>query len=312
MIDSTPWAERFRPSIINDCILPESIKTQVKGLIASGNLPSLLFTGGAGCGKTTLARAIANEIGADFMQINASMYGVDKIRDDVKQFASTVSFSDSKKITLLDEADGLGQVAQQAIRAFIEEFSGNHTIIFTCNFPNKIIDAIHSRCKTIDFKVHKADKTALATQFVKRVFTILTTMGVEYDKRAVMELVTKRFPDYRSIWNELQGYAAGGKIDAGILLDLDKDLFSALITSLKSKKYGDARKWIAEHSDMDQTQFFRMFYDNASDVLEPSSIPELILSLGEYSYRSSFVVDQEINTMAFLTSLFVNPNIKFK
>jgi replication factor C small subunit len=312
-IDNAIWAEKYRPTSIEEIILPESTKEIARGLVKSGNLPSLLFTGSAGIGKTTLAKAIANDIGADFMQINASSEGnIDLIRTKLLQFASTVSFTDSKKITLMDECDGLTQSAQQALRGFIEEYSGNHTIIFTCNFESKLIDAIKSRCKKIDFKISNADKVELSTQFLKRVLDILDKEGVQYEKRVVAELVMKKFPDFRSVLNELQGYAAGGKIDAGILLDLSDDMFNQLLVSLKQKKFSEVRRWVAEHADIESATLFRMFYDKASQKIEPKGIPELILLLGEYSYKAAFVPDQEINTMAFLTSIIISDTIQWK
>lgn len=306
-------AEQYRPDTIDDCVLPESTKTQVKGLVESGNLPSLLFVGGAGCGKTTLARAIAKEMKADLLFINASMYGnIDMIRNDVAKFASTMSFTDSKKITVLDEADGITQQAQQALRGFIEEFGGNHSIIFTANYANKVIEPIRSRCKIIDFKINSKDKPLIAAKFLKRVMWILDTEGIEYDKQAVAALVMKKFPDFRSVLNELQGYAAGGRIDAGILSNLSDEAFNELIASLKSKKFNDVRRWVAEHSDLESQVMFRLFYDHASEKLEPKSIPEMILHLGEFSYKDYFVADKEINRMAFLTTLMVSQNILWK
>lgn len=313
MLENAIWSEKYRPKTIDDTILPKHIKDQAKGIVESGKVQTMLFTGTAGVGKTTLAQAIANELSADFMKINASSEGnVDLIRTKLAQFASTVSFTDSRKITLLDEADGLTGQAQQALRGFIEEFSGNHSIIFTCNFSSKIIDPLKSRCKVIDFKISNAERVELSTQFLKRVLTILDAEGVEYDKRAVAELVMKKFPDFRSVLNELQGYAAGGKIDAGVLIDLSDDMFKELIAGLKAKKFNDVRKWTAEHTDIEPATLYRTFYDKSAAHLQPKSIPELILLLGEYSYKSAFVADQEINTMAFLTSVMLSENILWK
>lgn len=306
-------SEKWRPKTIDDCILPESTKEQVKGLIKGGNIPSMLFVGSAGCGKTTLARAIAYELGADLLFINASMDGnVDLIRTKLSQFASTVSFTSAKKITILDEADGLTPAAQQALRGFIEEFGKNHSIIFTANFTAKIIDPIMSRCKVIDFKIPAKEKPLIGAKFLKRVLNILDTEGIEYEKEAVAELVMKKFPDFRSVLNELQGYAAGGKIDSGILLNLSDESFALLITALKAKKFSDVRKWTAEHSDIESVHLFRMFYDQSNTRLESRSIPELVLLLGEYSYKAYFCADAEINTMAFLTSIMTSPTIVWK
>lgn len=312
MIDDI-LSEKYRPKTIDECILPESVKDLVKGLIKDGNIPSMLFFGAPGCGKTTLARAIAAEMNADMMFINASSDGnVALIRTKLTQFASSVSFSSSKKITVLDEADGLTAEAQQALRGFIETFGKNHSIIFTANYGGKIIDAIHSRCKVIDFKISSKDKPQIATKFLKRVLNILDREGIEYEKEAVAALVMKKFPDFRSVLNELQGYAAGGKIDSGILINLSDEDFNKLITSLKNKKFSEVRKWVAEHSDLDSSELFRMFYDASVDKLEQKSIPEMILNLGEFSYKDYFCVDKEINRMAFLTTLMVSPNITWK
>lgn len=308
-------SEKYRPKSISECVLPESTKVMVRGFIKDGNIPSMLFTGGAGCGKTTLARAIASEMGADVLFINASMDGnIDLIRNKLTQFASTVSFTGAKKITILDEADGLSQLAQQALRGFIEEFGKNHSIIFTANYSNKIIEAIHSRCKVVDFKISAKDKTLIASKFVKRVFKILDAEGIAYVQDVVVALVMKKFPDYRSILNELQGYAAGGNanIDAGILLNLSDQSFSTLITALKDKKFNDVRKWTAEHSDIESVHMFRMFYNMASEKLEQKSIPELILHLAEFSYKDYFVADKEINRMAFLTTIMLSSNMVWR
>lgn len=306
-------AEKWRPKTIDDCVIPESTKKQIKGLIESGNIPSMLFIGGAGCGKTTVARAIAAEMGADLLFINASMEGnIDTIRTRMLQFASTVSFTNSKKITILDEADGTSPAAQGALRGFIEEFSKNHSIIFTANFASKIIDPIKSRCSVVDFKIPGNEKTEIATKFLKRVLYILNQEGIEYDMRSVAELVNKKFPDFRSVLNELQAYAAGGKIDSGILLNLSDADFHSLICSLKDKKFNDVRKWVAEHSDVDPAYVFKMFYDTMSEKADTKSIPEIILLICDYQDKASRVANQEINTMGFMTSMMVNPSIKWK
>lgn len=306
-------SETYRPKTVDECVLPSSTKEMVKGLIKEGNLPSLLFLGGAGVGKTTLARAIANELNADVLFINASMTnGVDNIRTTVMQFASTVSLTSSKKITILDESDGLSITSQQALRGFIEEFGKNHSIIFTANFGNKIIDPIKSRCKIVDFKISAKEKPGIAAKFIKRIFTILTKEGIEYDQDAVAALVMKKFPDFRSILNEIQGYAAGGKIDAGILANLSEDSFNQLILALKGKKFNDVRKWVAEHSDMESDELFRLFYATANEKLEAKSIPEVVLALGEFSYKDYFCADNEINRMAFLTTLLLSPTVIWK
>lgn len=307
------FAEEYRPKTIDECVLTEEVKAMFKGLIQQDNIPSMLFVGSAGCGKTTVARAIANELEADLLFINASLdANLDNIRTKITNFASTVSFtSSSKKITILDEADGMTLVQQQALRGFIEAFSKNHIIIFTANNLNKIIEPIQSRCKVVNFKIANTDKKTLQAKFLKRVFNILDKENIEYEKEAVIELVFKKFPDFRSVLNELQGYAAGGKIDSGILTAFNDGVFTALINALKNKKFNDCRRWVGEYSDMESTQFFRMFYDTASEKLEPQSIPELILALGEFSYKDAFVADTELNRAAFVTTILL-ANLKWK
>jgi DNA polymerase III delta prime subunit len=306
-------SEKYRPKTINECILPQEVKDRLNGIIASGKMQSMLFSGSAGVGKTTVARAIANELNADLLFINASMEnGIDTMRTKVTQFASTVSFNDSNKITILDECDSLSLDAQKSLRGLIEEFGGNHSIIFTCNYPQKVIDAIHSRCTCIDFKITAKDKPLIAARFLKRVINILDTESIEYEKEAVAALVMKKFPDFRSVLNELQSYSAGGKIDSGILTNLTEESFVRLITALKGKKFGEVRRWVSEHIDIDSAILFRLFYDNAFERLESKSVPELILYLGEFSYKDSFCADSEINRMAFLTTLMVSSNIIWK
>ena len=306
-------AEKYRPSTIDECVLSDATKAQAKGYVASGRVPTLIMTGSPGTGKTTLARAIGSELGADVMFINASLEnGIDTIRTKIAQFASSVSFSGAKKITILDEADGLTAAAQGSLRGFVEEFSSNHSIIFTCNFLNKLIEPLKSRSGIINFKVSNKDKPKIAAQFFKRVVDILDKEGIRYEKNAVAELVQKTFPDFRRCLSEIQRYSVGGSIDMGILLDLSEESFGELIAILKEHKYESMRKWVASHSDLDSAAFYRLFYDKTSTVLQPKSIPEVVLLIGEYMYKSSFVADQEINTAAFLTQVIISPNIIFK
>jgi replication factor C small subunit len=305
------WVEAYRPTKIDECILPESIRNAARGYVAKGKIPTMIFSGGAGVGKTTLARCIANELQADFMVINASMEnGIDTIRTKIMNFASTVSFSDSKKITLLDEADSLTPDAQRALRNFIEEFAGNHSIIMTCNFKTRLIEPLHSRSAVIDFKIPKSEKANLGALFFKRVCHILENEKVEFDKRVVADVVNKFFPDFRRCINELQRYSMTGKIDSGILVNFSTDSIKELFVALKNKKFNDMRKWVA-NNDMDSAQFYRGIYDNASEFLEPKSIPELIILIGQYQYQAAFCADQEINNAAFCTELMMS-DIKWK
>ncbi len=306
------WTEAYRPTKIADCILSKSIKDAAEGYVKQGRCPTLILSGTAGVGKTTLARCIANELDADFMVINASMEsGIDTIRTKIASFASTVSFTDSKKITLLDEADGLTPAAQASLRAFIEEFSNNHSLILTCNFVHKLIEPLHSRASVIDFKIPRAEKASLASHFFKRVLMILDQEQVEYEKKVVAEVVNHYFPDFRRCLNELQKYSVSGKIDSGILANFSDESFNELIAALKGKKFNDMRKWVAQ-SDMDSTRLFRELYHKASEKLEPKSIPPLILLIGQYQYQSAFVADQEINTAAFLTEVLLSQDIIWK
>lgn len=311
-IQQLVWAEKHRPATIDETILPESIKKIAKGLVAEWTGQSIILDGSRGIGKTTLAYALASELNADVMFINASLENsIDMIRSRMVAFASTVSLSGNIKITILDECDGIPEIGQKALRGFIEEFSGNHSIIFTCNFLNKIIEPIHSRCKIIKFAVTVKEKPELTKQFLKRVFSILDSEKVTYSREAVASLVMKKFPDFRSILNELQGYAAGGNIDAGILSSMSDEKFEELIKAIKEKKFSVCRKWVAENIDIDSETLYRTFYNKASDYMESKSLPELILHLGEYSYRDYFVADKEISRCAFIITVMTG-NITWK
>lgn len=307
------WTEKYRPTSIDETILPNAIKDQFKSLIAGGRIPNLLLSGSAGCGKTTIAKALCNEIGADWIIINGSSENsIDTLRNKITQFASTVSFTESKKVTIIDESDHLPQIhIQPALRNFIEEFSSNHTFIFTCNYKNRIIEPLHSRFQDVTFKIPKTEQPALAAQFFKRVTQILDLEKIEYDKRVVADLVNRFFPDFRKCLNELQKYSATGKIDVGILSNFSEESFSLLVKALKDKKFNDVRKWVSQNSDVDSVTFFRSFYDSASEKLEPKSIPELILTLSEYQKSAAIVADQEINMAAFLTQILLN-NLSWK
>lgn len=306
------WVEKYRPQTIDECILPESMKKTFKEFINSGELPNFLFCGGAGVGKTTVAKALCNEIGAEYLFINGSEEsGIDVLRSKIKNFASSVSLTDAKKVVILDEADYLNaNSTQPALRGFIEEFSNNCRFIFTCNFKNRIIEPLHSRCAVVEFKIENAEKPKIAAGFYRRVMDILSFEQVEADNKVVAELITKYFPDYRRILNELQRYSVSGKIDAGLLVNIGDESYAELVKHLKAKNFNDVRKWVGKNSDADTTEVFRTLYDKASEVIETASIPQLVLILADYQYKAAFVADKEINMMAALTEIMAG--VKFK
>ena len=306
------WVEKYRPQTIDDCILPDSLKKTFKEFIASGQLPNFLFCGTAGVGKTTVAKALCNEIGAEYLLINGSEEsGIDVLRTKIKSFASTVSLTDSKKVVILDEADYLNaNSTQPALRGFIEEFSNNCRFIFTCNFKNRIIEPLHSRCSVVEFKIDSKDKQQIAANFFKRAAGILKDEGIEFDPKVVAEVVTKHFPDYRRILNELQRYSVAGKIDSGILVNLSQESFRELVGFLKEKKFPEVRKWVAKNSDIETTQLFKELYDNAVDFLDASTVHHLVLILADYQYKAAFVADHELNTVAAMTEIMIQ--CKFK
>lgn len=307
------WVESYRPQTIDDCVLPDSLKKTFKEYIAQGELPTFLFTGTAGVGKTTVAKALCNEVGAEYIMINGSDEGrsIDVLRTTVKSFASTVSLTDAKKVVIIDEADYMNaQSVQPALRSMIEEFSSNCRFIFTCNFKNRIIEPLQSRCAVVEFKIDSADKQAIAAQFFKRAVQILKTEQVEFDPKVVAELITKHFPDYRRIINELQRYSVSGKIDSGILVNMTEESFTSLIKLMRDKNFSDVRKWVAKNSDSETTSLFRQLYDSAFIHLDSASVPQLVLILADYQYKAAFVADHELNIMAALTE--VMGNCKFK
>ena len=306
------WTEKYRPQTIEECILPESMKKTFKEFIDSGELPNFLFCGGAGVGKTTVAKALCNEVGAEYLFINGSEEsGIDVLRNKIKNFASSVSLTDSKKVVILDEADYLNaNSTQPALRGFIEEFSNNCRFIFTCNFKNRIIEPLHSRCAVVEFKIENKEKATIAASFFKRVVNILKTENIEFDKAVVAELIGKHFPDYRRVLNELQRYSVSGKIDSGLLVNIGDESYADLVKNLKAKNFTEVRKWVGKNSDVETTELFRHLYDKAVDYIEQGSIPQLVLVLAEYQYRAAFVADKEINTMAALTE--VMGQLKFK
>jgi DNA polymerase III delta prime subunit len=310
--DQFLWVEKYRPQKIDDCVLPDSLKETFKQYVAQGELPHFLLSGTAGIGKTTIAKALCNEIGAEYIMINGSEEsGIDTLRIKIKGFASTVSLTDSPKVIIIDEADYLqANSTQPALRSFIEEFSSNCRFIFTCNFKNRILEAIHSRCACIDFKIDPKDKQVLLGTFFKRASIILKQEGVEFDPKVVAELITKHFPDYRRVLNELQRYSVSGKIDSGILVNMSEESFKDLIKLMKEKDFTSVRKWVGKHSDADTVALFREFYDTAANFMVAGSIPQMVLILADYQYKAAFVADHELNIMAAMTEIMAD--CKFK
>ena len=307
------WVEKYRPQKIDDCVLPDSLKNTFKEYINKGELPNFMFSGTAGVGKTTVAKALCNEIGAEYLMINGSEEGrsIDVLRTTIKGFASTVSLTDAKKVIIIDEADYMNATSiQPALRGFIEEYSNNCRFIFTCNFKNRIIEPLHSRCSVIDFKIDNAEKPKVAAAFFKRIMEILKNEQVEFDQKVVAELVTKYFPDFRRVLGELQRYSVSGKIDSGILVNVSEESYKQLIKLMAEKNFTEVRKWVGKNSDADSVSLFRQLYDSASTTIEASSIPQLVLTLAEYQYKAAFVADHELNIMAALTEIMAH--CKFK
>jgi DNA polymerase III delta prime subunit len=305
MLEEVLWTERYRPRTIADCILPHDIKKTFQAFVDSGTIPNLLLTGTQGTGKTTVARAMCEQLGCDYIVINGSMNGgIDTLRNEIQQFASTVSFSGGRKMVILDEADYLNaQSTQPALRNFMEEFSKNCGFILTCNFKSRIIEPLHSRCSIVEFKIPPKEKPVLANQFYKRVLDILGKEQIEYNKNVVGELIARHFPDWRRVLNELQRYSVGGVIDSGILINLSDEHFTQLVTILKDRRFNDMRKWVAESNDTEPAVLFRKIYDALNTITKPASIPQAILILAEYQYKAAFVADQEINLVACLSQL---------
>tara|TARA_Y100000385_G_C12998063_1_gene595858 strand:- start:96 stop:1034 length:939 start_codon:yes stop_codon:yes gene_type:complete len=299
------WVQKYRPKTIADTILSSELKQTFQQFVNQENIPNLLLTGSAGIGKTTVAKALCEQLNADYIVINGSMNGnIDTLRTEIMQFASSISFTGGRKYVILDEADYLNpQSTQPALRNFMEEFSKNCGFILTCNFKNRIIEPLHSRCTVIDFKTKGKDKAKLAAKFFNRLCDILKNEEVEFESKVVAELVNLHFPDWRRVINECQRYASTGRIDSGILANLNQESFKQLITHMKAKEYQSVRKWVGENSDMDASQFFRAFYDTAWEEVSDNSVPGVVITLGEYQYKHSFAADPEINIMAFLTAI---------
>ena len=309
MRDEFLWVEKYRPKTIEDCILPSETKKTFKSFLDKGEIPNMLLAGPAGCGKTTVAKALCNELGVDYYVINGSDEGrfLDTVRNTAKNFASTVSLSSTArhKVIIIDEADNTTNDVQLLLRAFIEEFHGNCRFIFTCNFKNKILEPLHSRTTVVEFGINGKQKPAIAAAFFKRIQEILDAEGVEYDNKVLVELINKHFPDWRRVLNECQRYAASGKIDSGILATFSDVKVNDLVKKLKEKDYPEVRKWVVNNLDNDTSVLLRRIYDACYDSMVPASIPAAVLCLARYQYQMAFVADQEINMLACLTELMV-------
>lgn len=299
------WVEKYRPQTLDDCILPKSVEASLRGILSQQNSVNLLLAGKAGTGKTTVAKAIARELNADTLVINASdENGIDILRVKIKDFASSMSFENRRKIVILDEADYLNpQSTQPALRAFIEEFSSTTCFFFTCNHPNRIIAPLHSRCSVIDFTVPKAERAAVMTRMAKRVIEILTAEQITFETQVVAEVVRQHFPDFRRTLNELQRFSTSGELSREILSQMtDKDV-SALYAILASKDFTKLRKWMSDHDDLNESAFYRMLSDTLPERVAPAALPELIILLADYSYRVAFAADKSLNMLACLTEI---------
>lgn len=308
------WVEKYRPEKVDDCILPDESKAMFKGFLEQGEIPNLLLSGPAGIGKTTIAKALCRELGADFYVINGSDEGrfLDTVRNKAKTFASTVSLTSgsSHKIVIVDEADNTTPDVQLLLRASIEEFQKNCRFIFTCNYKNKIIEPLHSRCSVVDFHIKGKEKAQLASAFLKRINSILEQEGIDFELKVVAEVIQKHFPDFRRTLNELQRYASRGKIDTGILAQVADVKISDLVGYLKGREFTNMKKWVSSNIDNEPQVIMRKIYDNLYTYLLPKSIPEAVLVIGEYQYKATFVMDQEINLVAFLTELMMRCEFK--
>ena len=308
------WVEKYRPKTVEETILPAELKATFQQFVDQKNIPNLILSGTAGVGKTTIARAMLEQLECDYIIINGSNEGrlIDTLRNDIMNFASSVSLRGGRKYVILDEADYINaQTMQPALRNFMEEFSRNCGFILTCNFKNRIIEPLHSRCSVIDFKISKSDMAKLAMQFLKRVENILEIENIEYDKAAVAQVIQKHFPDWRRVLNELQRYSVTGKIDTGILVNLSEVSYKELISMLKSKDFSGVRKWVGANLDNDQNVIFRKLYDTCSEfVADKQSEAQLVLIISKYQYQSAFAADQEINMMACLTEMMIELEYK--
>jgi len=306
------WVEEYRPKDVSSCILPKNLKDTFTEFVESETIPNLILSGGPGVGKTTIAKAMIEQIGATYMMINGSEEsGIDVLRTKIKNFASTVSLEGGRKYLILDEADYLNpQSTQPALRGFMEEFHKNCGFILTCNYKNRLIEPLHSRCSIIEFKIPKSEKPNLASEFFKRVISILDIEKVKYDKRVIAEVINNHFPDWRRTLNELQRYAISGSIDAGMLVNIGDVNIKELMVGMKNKEFTNVRKWVVNNLDNNPVDLLRIVYDNLYEYVDGSTIPHCVVVLGEYQYKSAFVADQEINMMACLTEIMARAKFK--
>ena len=312
MADTFLWVEQYRPNDIESCVLPVALKSTLTDFINKGDIPNLILSGRPGVGKTTAAKAMLDELGSTHIMINGSEEsGIDVLRTKIKNFASTVSLHGGRKYIILDEADYLNpQSTQPALRGFMEEFHKNCGFVFTCNYKNRLIPPLHSRCSVVDFAIPNSERQKLAAEFFGKVINILEDQNIKYDKRVVAEVINKYFPDWRRVLNELQRYSISGTIDAGILVDIAEVNIKELMHSMKNKEFTNVRKWVVDNLDNDSVRLFRRIYDSLYEFVDGSSIPHVVVILGEYQYKSAFVADQEINLMACFTEIMARAKFK--
>ena len=307
------WVEKYRPSKVIDCVLPSDLEETFSEYVDKNSVPNLILTGGPGTGKTTAAKALCEETSTDYLMVNGSDEGrsIDTVRTTLTQFCSSVSMTGNRKAIIMDEADYMNpDSVQPALRGFIEKFGNNVSFLFTCNYRNRIIDPIHSRCAVLDFIIPNNEKPKIAERYLDRCEKILDGEGIVYDKKVLIELIMKYFPDFRRVLNELQRYSVSGEIDTGILSSINEVNLNELVGGLRGKKFSEVRKWANQNIDQDTTKIFRKFYDNLSGQLKPQSIPQAVLIIADYQYKSAFVADQEINLVACLPEIMVECEFK--
>ena len=311
--DDFLWVEKYRPTKISDCVLPSDLYEPFSDFVDQGKLPTLILAGGPGTGKTTAAKALCEETQTDYLMVNGSDEGrsIDTVRTTLNQFCSSVSMTGNRKAIIMDEADYMNpDSVQPALRGFIEKFGNNVSFLFTANYPNRIIDPIHSRCAVFDFVIPKNEIKKIAEKYLELCGDILSKENVEYENKVLAELIMKHFPDFRRVLNELQRYSTSGRIDTGILTSLEEVNVGELVSSLRGKKFSDMRKWANSNIDTDTAKIFRKLYDSLSGYLKPQSVPQAVLIIADYQYKSAFVADQEINLVACLTEIMVECEFK--